>query len=112
MQPYYRAWDVLLFNTDFDTSPCTPLEAATHGCVCVSSCAYGGLSEFIKDGKTGFISARHDLEKMAGQVVQLARNSELAASIRRQATELLEREFSNEKALKFYEDYFRSCPTG
>ena len=107
MAPYYRAWDVLLFNSDFDTSPCTPLEAASHGCLCVTSLRYGGLSEFIKSGQTGFLLDQHDLERLAGFIVQLARDSELAVNLRRRAVELLAREFSHEKALAFYEKFFR-----
>jgi glycosyltransferase involved in cell wall biosynthesis len=108
MSVYYRAWDILLFNTDFDTSPCTPLEAATYGCLCVASCRYGGLSEFLKDGKTGFLLDEHNTGKLADDVVQLAQNPSLALTIRRQAIELIEQEFNNEKALKFYEDYLTS----
>lgn len=108
MSPYYRAWDALLFNTDFDTSPCTPLEAASYGCLCVASCHYGGVSEFLKDGRTGFLLDQHDTGKLAQRLVLLARNSELALKIRQQAIELLKQEFNNEAALKFYENYFGS----
>jgi glycosyltransferase involved in cell wall biosynthesis len=111
MTPYYHAWDVLLFNSDFDTSPCAPLEAASHGCVCVASCRYGGLSEFLKDGRTGFLTDQHDTERLAGAVVRLAQNPDLALTIRLQAVELLKREFSNETALKFYEDHLTAWPT-
>jgi glycosyltransferase involved in cell wall biosynthesis len=108
MSPYYRAWDVLLFNTEFDALGCTPLEAASHGCLCVASCHYGGLSEFIKHGQTGFILERHDAEKLAEAVVRLALDPVLALGMRQRATRVLEQEFSNAAALKFYEDYFRS----
>lgn len=108
MSPYYRAWDVLLFNSDFDTSPCTPLEAASYGCLCVASCRYGGLSEFLKHEKTGFLMNEHDHVELAGYVVRLAQNSDLALNIRRQAMERLEKEFNQENAVKFYEDYFGS----
>jgi len=108
MAPYYRAWDVLLFNSDFDTSPCTPLEAASHGCLCVASLRYGGLAEFIQHGRTGFLLEEHDLEGLAGFIRQLAQEPDLALNLRRQAAELLAREFSHEKALAFYENYFRT----
>ena len=108
MTPYYRAWDVLLFNTEFDALGCTPLEAASHGCPSVASCHYGGLSEFIKDGQTGFIMNQHDPEKLAEAVVRLAQDPALALEIRQRAIRRLEQEFSNAAALQFYENYFRS----
>lgn len=108
LTPYYQAWDVLLFNTDFDALGCTPLEAASHGCLCVASCSYGGISEFLKHGKTGFLLDKHEPEKLTGFITQLAQNSKLALNVRRQAAELLAQEFNNEKALNFYESYFTS----
>ena len=109
MTPYYRAWDAILFNTDFDALGCIPLEAAGHGCLCVASCTYGGLSEFLKTGQTGFLLNQHDPEKLAGFLVGLAQDSEMALQIRRQAAVMLAQEFSNEKALNFYENYFRAA---
>jgi len=104
---YYRAWDALLFNSDLDTLPCSPMEAASHGCVCVASCLYGGLSEFLKDGQTGFLFGQHDFEKLAGALILLARNPSLGLCMRQRAAALLELEFNQESAMKFYEDYFQ-----
>ena len=106
LSQYYRAWDALLFNSDFDTLPCTPMEAASHGCVCVASCLYGGLSEFIKDGQTGFLLTQHDPEKLAELLAQLAGNPTLASAIRQAAGGLIKHEFNIRIALKFYENYF------
>ena len=66
MSSYYQAWDVLLFNSDLDALGCTPLEAASYGCLCVASCRYGGLSEFLKDGQTGFLLDHHRSGKAGG----------------------------------------------
>ena len=112
MTPYYRAWDVLLFNTDYDALGLTPLEAAGHGCLCVASCTYGGLPEFIKHGQTGYIFDRHDCEKLAESIIRLASDPVLALEIRQRAIRLLEEEFGSERALKFYENYFRSGLNG
>jgi glycosyltransferase involved in cell wall biosynthesis len=108
MTPYYQAWDVQLFNTDFDALGCTPLEAASHGCLCVASCTYGGLWEFIKDGRTGFIIEQHDEFRLADAIARLARNPGLALQIRQRAARLLQRKFNHESALKFYENYFQA----
>jgi glycosyltransferase involved in cell wall biosynthesis len=86
------------------------MEAASHGCVCVASCRYGGLCEFIKDGRTGFLLNQHDPERLAGALIQIATAPAMALEIRRQAVALLQQEFSTEKALRFYENYFQSRP--
>ena len=106
LTPYYRAWDALLFNSDFDTLPCTPMEAASHGCVCVTSCLYGGISEFVKDGRSGFLQTRHDPEKLADTLAKLASSPALASAIREEAGKLIKQEFSIQTVVKFYEDYF------
>jgi len=108
MTPYYLAWDVLLFNTDFDALGCTPLEAAGHGCLCVASCTYGGLPEFIENGGTGYIFDQHDYVKMAGSIMRLAFDPVLALEIRQRAVAMLKQKFSNEQALKYYENYFET----
>lgn len=108
MSVHYRAWDALLFNSDFDTLPCSPMEAASYGCVCVASCAYGGLSEFLKNGNNGFLFSKHDIDKLAEALIQLGRNPELALKMRRRAAAFLEQEFNNKTAMKFYENYFRN----
>jgi glycosyltransferase involved in cell wall biosynthesis len=110
LTPYYQAWDTLLFNSDFDTLPCAPLEAASHGCPSVASCRYGGLSEFIVHRKTGFLLAEHEPEKLADFAVQLAENPELALTLRRNAVARLTHEFNQEKALNFYENFFQRRP--
>jgi glycosyltransferase involved in cell wall biosynthesis len=108
MTPYYQAWDVVLFNTDFDALGRTPLEAASHGCLSVASCYYGGLGEFLDDGNTGFLLDKHDPEKLAEIIIQLAMDPMLALKIRLNAIKMLENKFSAESALNFYENYFKS----
>jgi glycosyltransferase involved in cell wall biosynthesis len=108
MSPYYRAWDILLFNTDFDAFGCTPPEAASYGCLCVASCTYGGLSEFLQDGQTGFLLDQHDPDNLAVLITRLAQDSALALRLRRQAIHMLDEKFNHEMALKFYENYFTS----
>lgn len=105
---HYQAWDAVLFNSDFDALGGIPLEAASHGCPSVASCRYGGLSEFLKDSETGFFMEDHDPERLADDLCHLARNPSLALTLRQNAAARLDREFSDEAALKFYEDYFRN----
>lgn len=107
LTPHYRAWDLCLFNSDFDTLPCTPMEAASHGCVVAASLTYGGLGEFLEDGATGLFASEHDPALMAQRICELARNPAFAENLRAAAAEKLDSEFSTAQALAFYEDAIR-----
>lgn len=97
LTPYYQAWDVALFNSDHDALGLTPLEAAAWGGLVVASVVHGGLGEFVEHGRTGFLFRRHDPERLADAVVQLARGSVDVDGIRRAATAKLIAEFSPEE---------------
>jgi len=108
LEPYYRAWDVILFNSDFDALGCTPLEAASYGCPVVASVKYGGLSEFIDSGRNGYLFEDHDIKLLASAVCELAEDDSLACSFRDEAADTLRREYSENKGIQFYQDFF-SC---
>lgn len=82
MATAYRAWDVCLFNSDFDTLPTTPLQAASFGCVVVASLTYGGLSECFQDGHNGVLLASHDVEGLCESVARLAHDDALGLAWR------------------------------
>lgn len=103
---YYRAWDVCLFNSDFDALGRTPMEAASHGCLAVASVKYGGLSEFLKNGENGVLLEEHDCDRLAEEVNQLHRNAKQAAEFREAATARLREEYSVEQSLEFYRSVF------
>jgi len=104
---HYQAWDALLFNSDFDTLPCAPMEAASYGCVCVASSRYSGLSEFLKSGQTGMLFDKHDPEELADVLVKLARDPAFALHLRLGAAAKLKEEFSPDQGRQFYERYFK-----
>ena len=108
MPAFYRAWDAVLFNSDFDTLPRAPMEAAGYGCVCVASNTYGGISEFLRDGENGFLFPQHNPEVLARALISLWRNPALGLRLRQGAVRALEREFSARAALRFHEAYFGS----
>jgi glycosyltransferase involved in cell wall biosynthesis len=66
---FYSALDVLLFNTDDDAFPTTPLEAMSHGIPVVASARNGGLAEVISDGCYGYLIPQHDVDSMAKAVL-------------------------------------------
>lgn len=106
LKPYYQAWDVLLFNSDFDTLPCTPMEAASYGCPVVASLTYGGLGDFIDNGCNGYLFETHNIEQLSSAVCELADDVSLARSFRDEAVEKLRRDYSKESGIQFYRKFF------
>jgi glycosyltransferase involved in cell wall biosynthesis len=78
---FFKSLDVMLFNSDWDAMGRTPLEAMTYGVPVVASVTHGGLGEVMDSEEHGFFLREHDLEKLAGYVVNLLNQSALAAAI-------------------------------
>ena len=78
---FFKSLDVMLFNSDWDAMGRTPLEAMTYGVPVVASVAHGGLGEVMDSEEHGFFLKEHDLEKLAGYVVNLLSQPALANSI-------------------------------
>ncbi|MFN4281742.1 MAG: glycosyltransferase family 4 protein [Alphaproteobacteria bacterium] len=106
LAPHYQAWDALLFNSDFDTLPSAPMEAASHGCVVVASLLYGGLGEFVAHGRNGYLFSRHDDKAMAEALLSIAADPGHAGALRAEALATLRRDFSHERATAFYRGFF------
>ena len=77
---FYKALDVLLFNSDWDAMGRTPLEAMTYGVPVVASVTHGGLGEVMDSEEHGFFLGEHDIEKLAGYVTRLLNDPGLATS--------------------------------
>jgi glycosyltransferase involved in cell wall biosynthesis len=107
LTPYHQAWDVCLFNSDFDAIPTTPIESASHGCLVVSSVAYGGLDEFVEHGRNGFLLAEHDAARLAAAVVELARNPSQALAWRQAAAQSLTSKFSRAGKAAQFQEFFQ-----
>ena len=106
LSEYYRAFDVLSFNSDFDTLPRTPGEAMGHGVIPVASLGYGGLSELIEHKRNGFLISEHDSDQLAGFVVQLAESPSHREDLALAGRQLLQERYSVESATGFYRDWF------
>jgi len=87
METFYQSLDVLLFNSDWDAMPTTPLEAMSHGVPVVASLLNGGLKEILASPEGGFLLNRHDPEALAAAVADLLQNPAAAAKVSRAARE-------------------------
>jgi glycosyltransferase involved in cell wall biosynthesis len=81
LDDFYRALDVMLFNSDWDALGRTPLEAMSFGVPVVASVLHGGLKEVIDSKEFGVLLDRHDLKALSSAVVNLLQNSEEAEKI-------------------------------
>lgn len=68
---FYSALDILLFNTNFDALGRTPVEALCYGVPVVASVTHGGLGEFIRHGRDGFLIDQHDPSALADEIIRL-----------------------------------------
>jgi glycosyltransferase involved in cell wall biosynthesis len=76
MQRFYSSIDVLLFNTDWDAFPTTPLEAMNYEIPVVASAIHSGLGEAIEHGVNGYLIREHDVEKLSSFVYEAVTNKE------------------------------------
>lgn len=72
MVSFYHAIDVLLFNSDWDAFPTTPLEAMSYGIPVVASVLHGGLGEAMSGAPLGRLFDRHDVDAMCEAVLDYA----------------------------------------
>ena len=81
LDDFYRALDVMLFNSDWDALGRTPLEAMSFGVPVVASVLHGGLKEVIDSKEFGFLLDRHDVKVLSSAVVNLLQNGDEAEKI-------------------------------
>jgi glycosyltransferase involved in cell wall biosynthesis len=106
LDAYYRAFDVLLFNSDFDALGRTPGEAMGYGVVPVASVKYGGLPELVKHGLNGYLIDRHHADELADFVVRLHESPDLRSDMIAQGRDTLHTLYSKEAAIGYYRDRF------
>ena len=106
LSQYYSASDIVLFNSDFDTLPCVPMEAAANGCIVVASLIYGGLAEFIEHEITGFLFDQHDVPNLAESIIKLAYDQNLCRQFREASVRKLKAKYSMEIGIAFYKNIF------
>lgn len=87
---FYRSIDVLLFHSDWDAFPTTPQEAMTYGTPVVASVVNGGLKEIFAQYQPGFLTGRHDVVRLADEVVRLICDRELASACGRSGREAMQ----------------------
>ena len=103
---YYSAFDVLLFNSDFDALGRTPGEAMCYGAIPVASVLYGGLNELVFHGVNGFLIDHHDASKLAEYIFNLYSSPNLIYDCQEAANQTLVKNHSLKASTQFYYDWF------
>lgn len=106
LKPYYRAWDLCYFTSDFDALGMVPLEAAAHYCCVAASVKRGGLSEIIKDKENGIIFNNHNPEEMAETIHELISDESVFENYQQAIIKTLRSECCPSKSLDFYDKFF------
>ena len=87
MRPLYAALDILLFNSDWDALPTTPIEATVHGIPVVSSVLHGGLAEVLRPEVDAVLFERHDVPALASAALHILADPVAAEAKASQARE-------------------------
>jgi Glycosyltransferase len=108
VEAVYSACDAVALVSDSEVFPMCLLEAQACA-VPVVAMDVGGVSETFRDGKTGFLVQRGDVDGMARALRTLAGNAELRARMGAEARHLAEREFTIDRMVAQYAEVFGSA---
>lgn len=95
MEEFYSALDINTLSSLSETFPYALTEGAAYRLPTVAS-AVGGIPRLIEDGKTGFLFAPGDWEKLGARLAQLASDPGLRERLGAAVLERAAREFSVE----------------
>jgi glycosyltransferase involved in cell wall biosynthesis len=81
MEDFYRAVDLVIFNSDFDAVGRVPLEALGYGVPVVASVLHGGLKEFFEPSDPITILDEHNVDHLAEAALDILDNYSLRESV-------------------------------
>ena len=113
IENYVNAADAGLYTSEKESFGMGVLETMSFGKPVVAT-GVGGVPEIVVDGQTGFLTKLGDVRAMARDVRKLAGDPRLAAEMGEAARARAGQEFSAEKSVGRYLDYYKtvmhSCP--
>ena len=105
MEEFYSALDINSLSSLSETFPYALTEGAAYRLPTVAS-AVGGIPRLIEDGKTGFLFAPGDWEKLGARLAQLASDPGLRERLGAAVHERAAREFSVEATCREQRDVY------
>ena len=97
-------FDLLLITSKNEGLPLVMLEAANYGKPTISN-NVGGISEFISNNKTGYLTESNPV-KMANQILEIASDKKMLNQVGVNANKLLNEKFSVTKMAENYKDLY------
>jgi N-acetyl-alpha-D-glucosaminyl L-malate synthase BshA len=111
IENYIHAADAGLYTSEKESFGMGVLETMSFGKPVVAT-SVGGVSEIVLDGKTGFLAKLGDIRSMAQKVRRLAADPALAACMGQAAEARARQEFSAEKSVGRYLEYYQAVLNG
>jgi L-malate glycosyltransferase len=113
IENYVNAADAGLYTSEKESFGMGVLETMSFAKPVVAT-GVGGVPEIVEDGRTGFLAKLGDIRSMARYVRKLEADPALAASMGQAAQLRAQQEFSAERSVDRYLDYYRhvlrTCP--
>ena len=106
IENYVNAADAGLYTSEKESFGMGVLETMSFGKPVVAT-GVGGVPEMVLDRETGFLEKLGDIRSMARDVRKLAGDPGLTAAMGQAAQARAQREFSAEKSVNLYLDYYR-----
>jgi glycosyltransferase involved in cell wall biosynthesis len=108
MGAIYRRSSICVLTSDHEGTPNVLLEAMAAGLPIVAT-NVGGIPEFVKNGQTGFLIDREDLEAQTTVIARLIRDSDLRTSIGNQARGYIEQNHSLHRLPALLNDLYEAA---
>jgi len=105
IENYLNAADAGIYASERESFGMGVLETMSFGKPVVAT-RVGGVTEIVRDGETGFLKRLGDVRSMAKAVRQLAADPEMAARMGEAARVRAEQEFSSQKSVQRYLDFY------
>jgi len=90
---------VIASNGDSEGLPLAVLEAGAHGLPVVAT-RHAGIPDAVIEGEHGFLVDEHDVDGMAGAMLRMARDPDLAGKMGRAYRERIEKHFTRAHAVQ------------
>ncbi|MDD2495798.1 MAG: glycosyltransferase family 4 protein [Tissierellia bacterium] len=99
IQPYFEKADIFIHPSDTEGLPRVVMEAMANKCVVIAN-AVGGVTDYILDGYTGYITDFNDVDSYVSKIKHLINNTVEKNEVKERAFTLIEKCYTGDIQLK------------